>query len=110
MLRLLRLWRLGAHDLRLIWYALRHPERPLWLLPVAALLAVYALDPANLALPVLGVIDDFLLLPMLLHVVVRFLPAAIRSDFAPRGRVIEIDRQSADRARPRAGSSRSQGR
>ena len=69
-----------------------------------------ALDPANLALPVLGVIDDFLLLPLLLHVVVRFLPAAIRSDFAPRGRVIEIDRQSADRARPRAGSSRSQGR
>jgi uncharacterized membrane protein YkvA (DUF1232 family) len=84
MLRLLRLWRLGAHDFRLIWYALRHPERPLWLLPVAALLALYALDPANLALPVLGVIDDLLLLPLLLHAVVKFLPAQIRYEFSRR--------------------------
>jgi uncharacterized membrane protein YkvA (DUF1232 family) len=81
MLRLLRLWRLGANDLRLIGYALRHPLRPFWLLPAAALLAIYALDPANLALPVIGVIDDLLVLPLLLHVVARFLPAAIRDDF-----------------------------
>jgi len=84
MLRVLRLWRLGANDLRFIWYALRHPQRPMWLPPVAALLAVYALDPANLALPVLGVIDDFLLLPLLLHAVARFLPAGIRYDFERR--------------------------
>jgi uncharacterized membrane protein YkvA (DUF1232 family) len=81
MLRLLRLWRLGASDLRLIGYALRHPLRPFWLLPAAALLAIYALDPANLALPVIGVIDDLLVLPLLLHVVARLLPAAIRDDF-----------------------------
>ena len=84
MLRLLRLWRLGANDLRLIGYALRHPQRPFWLLPVAVLLAVYALDPANLALPVLGVIDDLLVLPLLLHVVARFLPAVIHEDFSRR--------------------------
>ena len=81
MLRLLRLWRLGANDLRLIGYALRHPLRPFWLLPAAALLAIFALDPANLALPVIGVIDDLLVLPLLLHVVARFLPSAIRDDF-----------------------------
>jgi uncharacterized membrane protein YkvA (DUF1232 family) len=81
MIRLLRLWRLGASDLRIIWYALRHPQRPLWLLPAAALLALYALDPVNFALPVLGIIDDFLLLPLLLHIVVRLLPAGIRYDF-----------------------------
>src|SRR5450631_492029 len=34
MTRLLRLWRIGANDLRLVWYALRHPDRPAWLLPV----------------------------------------------------------------------------
>ncbi len=84
MFRLLRLWRLGASDLRLIWYALRHAQRPLWLLPVAGLLACYALEPVNFALPVLGVIDDFLLLPLLLHVVARFLPADIRHDFSRR--------------------------
>ena len=79
MIRLLRLWRLGAQDLRLLWYALRHPQRPPWLIPVAAVLACYALEPVNFALPVLGIIDDFLLLPLLLHVVVRFLPAGIRA-------------------------------
>jgi uncharacterized membrane protein YkvA (DUF1232 family) len=84
MLRLLRLWRLGAQDLRFLWYALRHPERPFWLLPVAAVLAVYALDPANLAVPVLGVIDDFLLLPLLLHLVAKFLPAGIHHDYGRR--------------------------
>ena len=84
MVRLLRLWRLGAHDLRLIWYALRHPQRPLWLLPAAAVLAFYALEPVNFALPVLGVIDDFLLLPLLLHLVARLLPAAIRYGFDRR--------------------------
>ncbi len=68
----------------MLWYALRHPERPFWVLPVSALLAVFALDPANLALPVLGIIDDFLLLPFLLHIVVRFLPAGIRYDFGKR--------------------------
>jgi uncharacterized membrane protein YkvA (DUF1232 family) len=87
MIRLFRFWRVGANNLRLIWYALRHPLRPLWLLPVAALLALYALDPANLALPVLGMIDDLLLLPLLLQVVVRFLPAGIRYDFGRRSLV-----------------------
>ena len=81
MIRLLRLWRLGASDLKLLWYALRHRERPLWLLPAAGMLAFYALEPANFALPLLGVIDDFLLLPLLLHLVVRCLPAGIRDDF-----------------------------
>lgn len=84
MIRLLRLWRLGAGDLRLLVYAVRHPQRPLWLLPAMALLAFYALEPINFALPVLGVIDDFLLLPLLLHFMVRFLPAGIRYDFGRR--------------------------
>ena len=84
MIRLLRLWRLGANDFRLLWYALRHRERPMWLLPAAGLLAFYALEPVNFALPLLGVIDDFLLLPLLLHLAVTFLPAEIRYDFGRR--------------------------
>ena len=88
MIRLLRLWRLGANELRLLWYALRHPERPLWLLPAAALLAFYALEPVNFALPVLGIIDDFLLLPLLLRLVVRFLPAGVR----PAGHRYDFER------------------
>ena len=56
----------------------------MWLLPAVGLLAFYALEPVNFALPVLGVIDDFLLLPLLLHLAVRFLPAEIRYDFGRR--------------------------
>lgn len=81
MIRLLRLWRLGAQDIRLLWYALRHRSRPLWLLPVAALLTVYAIEPLNFAMPLFGVVDDLLLLPLVLHWVVRFLPQDIRYDF-----------------------------
>ena len=84
MYRLLRLWRLGAGDLRLLWFALRHPSRPLWLIPGAVLLAVYAMEPLNFALPVFGVVDEFIVLPLLLHLLMRFLPAEIRSGYAAR--------------------------
>jgi uncharacterized membrane protein YkvA (DUF1232 family) len=81
MSRLFRLWRLASEDLPLLWYALRHPARPAWLIPVAILLGVYALEPANFALPLLGVIDDLVLLPLLLQAVARMLPAEIRYEF-----------------------------
>jgi len=82
MFRLLRLWRLGGHDLRLLWFALRHSRRPVWLLPVAAALGLYALEPLNFAMPVFGFFDDFVLLPLILHWVIKFLPPEILSSFA----------------------------
>jgi len=68
----------------LLWYALRHSGRPLWLLPVAVVLGLYALEPANFAMPLLGAVDDLVLLPLLLHAVVKFLPAEIRYGFERR--------------------------
>lgn len=84
MIRLLRLWRLIAGDLRLLWFALRHPRRPIWVWPVAVVLGLYALDPVNFALPFAGMIDDLVLVPLLVHVAVRLLPAEIRLGFALR--------------------------
>ena len=81
MLRLWRLWRLGGRDLRLLWFALRHPRRPLWLLPATALLAIYALEPFNFMLPLFGLVDDFLILPLVLHVLLTQLPREIRDGF-----------------------------
>jgi uncharacterized membrane protein YkvA (DUF1232 family) len=86
MLRLLRLWRLVASDLRLLWFALRHRERPLWLWPVAVILGLYALDPVNFALPLAGLVDDLVLVPLLLHLIIKLLPAEIRLGFALRSR------------------------
>jgi uncharacterized membrane protein YkvA (DUF1232 family) len=68
-------------DLHLLWFALAHPRRPPWLLPALVLLALYALDPINLALPFVGAVDDVVLLPILLHLLLRLLPAHIRSDY-----------------------------
>ena len=81
MKRLLLLWRVGRHDLRLLCFALRHPSRPLWLLPAAGLLALFALEPANFAIPLLGAVDDLVLLPIFLHALVGCLPAGVRASF-----------------------------
>lgn len=81
MVRLLRLWRLGARDLRLLWFALRHPNCPVWLLPATLVIGFWALEPLNFAVPVLGVVDDFILLPLVLNALLRFLPRDIRADF-----------------------------
>ena len=83
MLRLLRLWRLVAKDLRLVVFSLRHPRRPFWLLPAIVLLGLYALEPVNFEVPFVGVVDDFVLVPLVLHfVIVRLLPAEIRAGYA----------------------------
>jgi len=84
MFRLIRLWRLGGNDLRLLWFALRHRARPVWLLPAAALMGLYAFEPLNFAIPLLGLLDDFVLLPLVLHTLLRFLPADIHAEFGSR--------------------------
>jgi uncharacterized membrane protein YkvA (DUF1232 family) len=67
MRRIFRLWRVSRNDLRLVCLVLRHPNRPRWLLPATLALGFFALEPFNFAIPVLGVVDDLFLLPLLLH-------------------------------------------
>jgi uncharacterized membrane protein YkvA (DUF1232 family) len=68
MRRWFRLWSLAGRDLRAIFAALRSPNRPPWLAPALVALALFGLEPLNLAIPVLGVVDDFVLLPLLIRV------------------------------------------
>jgi uncharacterized membrane protein YkvA (DUF1232 family) len=84
MIRLLRLWRMCARDLRLLWFALRHPHRPVWLLPAVLILGLYALEPFNFVMPIVGMVDDFIVLPLLLHLLVSFLPLDVRAAFGLR--------------------------
>jgi uncharacterized membrane protein YkvA (DUF1232 family) len=87
MLRILRLWRLSGTDLRLLWFALRHRPRPIWLWPALLILTWFALEPFNFSFPLLGVLDDVIILPLVLHVLVKLLPNDIHSAFsASRGR------------------------
>ena len=82
MRRLFIFWRQGGRDLQVLWRALKHPDRPAWLLPATVLLAFFALDPANLALPVLGAVDDLVLLPLALRALLSALPRHLRGDAA----------------------------
>lgn len=77
------LWRVSKRDLRVAWFALKHPARPAWLLPALIMLGIYALAPFNFALPPLGIIDDFVLVPAALHFLLKMLPPQLR-DEAPR--------------------------
>lgn len=81
------MWRMSKADLRLLWFALTHEDRPVWLLPASAGLVMYALAPFNLAIPVLGVVDDMVLVPLLLHYLLKLLPPHISNGFV-RNRAI----------------------
>jgi uncharacterized membrane protein YkvA (DUF1232 family) len=72
MRRLFWLWRLSGQDLRLLWIALRHANRPRWLMPAMIALAVFAFDPLNFAIPLFGIVDDVFLLPLLLRLLAKF--------------------------------------
>ena len=74
-------WRVSRKDLRFLWFALRHPSRPGWLLPAAIVMGLYALSPLNFALPILGVIDDLVIVPLALHWMLKLLPPVLRSHF-----------------------------
>lgn len=80
--RLVRLWAVVRADARLLWFALQHPQAPLWLKAGCLGLVVYLFSPIDLipdAIPVLGVLDDLVLIPMLMKWLLRLLPADIRA-------------------------------
>ena len=46
--KLTALYALIRKDARILWYALRHPARPAWLVPSVALIGLYLLSPIDL--------------------------------------------------------------
>ena len=86
MKRIFGLWRLvNGQDLRLLWFAIRHEKRPGWLLPGLAGLVALAVEPLNFAVPLFGAVDEFVLVPLLLHGMVKMLPAHVLDSFAHDG-------------------------
>ena len=78
---LLIVWRMSKADLRLLWFAIKHGNRPVWLLPAAALLALYAISPLSYAIPIVGVVDDLVIVPLALHYLLKLLPERVLDDF-----------------------------
>ncbi len=63
-----------------LWFAARHPEVPWYAKALALCVVAYALSPIDLIpdfIPVLGFVDDVLLLPVLIWVALRMLPAPL---------------------------------
>ena len=85
--RLTALWVLVRGDARRLWFAWRHPLAPGWLRPAVALLLLYLVSPLDLipdALPIIGAVDDVVLLPLAVRWLLSMLPHALRSDMERR--------------------------
>ncbi|MCE2916630.1 MAG: DUF1232 domain-containing protein [Rubrivivax sp.] len=85
--RLTVLWTLIRGDIKLLWFAWGHPLAPRWFKPAVAFVLLYLLSPIDLlpeALPVIGVIDDLVLVPMALAFIVKRLPATLVAQFRMR--------------------------
>lgn len=81
--RIFALWRMVAgQDLRLLWFAIRHEQRPGWLLPALAGLTLFAVEPLNFTVPFVGAVDELVLVPLLLHGMTKMLPAHMLDGFA----------------------------
>ncbi|MBU6493805.1 MAG: DUF1232 domain-containing protein [Burkholderiales bacterium] len=79
-IRILRLWRLARTDFRVLRHALRHPDRPRWLWPAMAALALYAVwpfDPITVLVPVLGLLDDVVVIALAVHWLLKLLPSHV---------------------------------
>ncbi len=67
-----------------LWIAARDPRTPWQAKALAALVAGYALSPIDLIpdfIPVLGYLDDAILLPLGILLVVRMIPDDLMDDF-----------------------------
>lgn len=85
--RISLLWTLVRGDARQLWFALRHPAAPGWLKLGTAMIALYLLSPVDLipdALPLVGVVDDMVLVPLAIRWLLKRLPAEITRAAAQR--------------------------
>lgn len=75
----LRRWaRLIKRDVYAVWLAARDPRTPWYVQLLALTIAAYAFSPIDLIpdfIPVLGYLDDVILLPLGILLVVRLIPA-----------------------------------
>lgn len=65
-----------------VWFAARDPRTPWFARALALAVAAYALSPIDLIpdfIPVLGLLDDLLLVPLGVWLVLRLLPAEVRA-------------------------------
>ena len=81
------IWAVVKGDARLLWFALQHPESPGWLKLGTAGLVLYLISPIDLipdVVPVFGMMDDIVLVPLAMRWLLKQLPDKIRADIERR--------------------------
>ena len=67
-------------DILMLWFATKNPKVPLAPKVICIFIVAYALSPIDLVpdfIPILGFVDDLLLLPILIWLAVRLIPNVI---------------------------------
>ena len=85
--RLTLLWTVVRGDARQLWFALRHPDAPGWLKWGTALIALYLISPIDLipdVVPVIGLVDDLVLVPLAIRWLLKRLPPELAQAAAKR--------------------------
>jgi uncharacterized membrane protein YkvA (DUF1232 family) len=81
--------------------AARHPQTPWYAKLVVAGCVAYALTPVDFipdAIPVIGLVDDLIFIPIAIALAVRFIPAPVLADC--RARSHEIEARAPNLSRP----------
>lgn len=104
MLQRLREWaRSLRRDVLALWFACRDPRTPALAKVLAALVVAYALSPIDLIpdfIPVLGYLDELVLLPAAIWLVLRLIPRPVLE----QGRQQASDWLAQRRSQPRSGT------
>lgn len=70
-------------DVMALWFCARHPALPWWLRLLTLAIVAYALSPIDLIpdfIPLLGYLDDLLLLPLGIWLVLRLTPPQVLAE------------------------------
>lgn len=97
----LRQWaRKLKSDLVTLWFCQKHPDTPLAARALSVLVVAYAFSPIDLIpdfIPVLGYLDDVVILPVGIYLALRLIPGHVKAE----SRVKAAEWQEAQNHRPR---------
>ena len=89
----LRVWaKILKRDVLALWIAARDPRTPWYAKVVAAAVAAYALSPIDLIpdfIPVIGYLDDLIIVPLGIFFCIKMIPSDLMDEFRMRAAEIE---------------------
>jgi uncharacterized membrane protein YkvA (DUF1232 family) len=77
------------HEVIALWFAYRHPDTPWYAKAWVALVVGYAFSPIDLIpdfIPVIGLLDDLLLVPAGIWIALKMIPPHVMADARERAR------------------------